>query len=59
MNIPVLDDWEIGWEPALTKPGDSITLRAERDIVLAVSACPQDLVVINDNAPGPIDLELQ
>ena len=59
MNIPVLDDWEIGWEPAPTKPGDSITLRAERDIVLAVSACPQDLVVINDNAPGPIDLELQ
>jgi hypothetical protein len=58
MNIPVLDDWEIGWEPAPTTPGDSITLRAERDIVLAVSACPQDLVSINAGSPGPIDLEL-
>jgi uncharacterized protein len=58
MNIPVLDDWEIGWEPAPTAPGDAVTLRAECDIVLAVSACPQDIVVINDNAPGPIDLEL-
>ncbi len=58
MNIPVLDDWEIGWEPAPTAPGDSITLRAERDIVLAVSACPQDIVRINAGSPGPIDLEL-
>jgi len=56
---PMLDDWEIGWEPAPTKPGDSVTLRAERDIVLAVSACPQDLVSINAGSPGPIDLELQ
>jgi hypothetical protein len=27
--------------------------------VLAVSACPQDLVSINAGSPGPIDLELQ
>ena len=59
MNIPVLDDWEIGWEPAPTKAGDSVTLRAELDIVLAVSACPQDLVSINAGNPTPIDLELQ
>jgi uncharacterized protein YcgI (DUF1989 family) len=36
-----------------------VTLRAERDIVLAVSACPQDIVRINAGSPGPIDLELQ
>ena len=59
MNIPVRDDWEIGWEPAPTKAGDSIVLRAELDIVLAVSACPQDIVRINAGNPGPIDLELQ
>jgi uncharacterized protein YcgI (DUF1989 family) len=58
MNIPVLEDSEIGWEPAPKKPGDSITLRAELDIVLAVSACPQDLVSINAGNPTPIDLEL-
>ncbi|HYX85741.1 MAG TPA: urea carboxylase-associated family protein [Gaiellales bacterium] len=57
MNIPVRDDWEIGWEPAPTKAGDSVTLRAELDIVLAVSACPQDIVRINAGNPTPIDLE--
>jgi uncharacterized protein YcgI (DUF1989 family) len=58
MNIPVLDDSEIGWEPAPTRAGDAVTLRAELDIVLAVSACPQDIVRINAGSPGPIDLEL-
>jgi hypothetical protein len=26
--------------------------------VLAISACPQDIVRINAGSPGPIDLEL-
>jgi uncharacterized protein YcgI (DUF1989 family) len=58
MHIPVGPDLGIGWEPAPTKAGDSVTLRAELDIILAVSACPQDIVRINAGNPTPIDLEV-
>ena len=58
MNIPVLEQGAIGWEPALTKPGDSVTLRAEMDCYVVVSACPQDIVVINNKAPSPVAIEL-
>ena len=58
MNIPVGEGGTIGWEPAPTGAGDSVTLRAEMDIVVAVSACPQDLVPINSGDPTEIVLEV-
>jgi uncharacterized protein YcgI (DUF1989 family) len=58
MNIPVHGDGTIGWEPARTAPGDSVTLRTERDCFVVVSACPQDIVPINSCAPGPLELEV-
>ena len=58
MNIPVGEGGTIGWEPAPTGAGDSVTLRAEMDIVVAVSACPQDLVPINSGDPTEIELEV-
>jgi uncharacterized protein YcgI (DUF1989 family) len=58
MNIPVGADGELGWEPAPTKAGDSVTLRAEMDIIVVVSACPQDIVPINGNHPTPVAIEL-
>ena len=58
MNIPVGDDGGLGWDPAPTAAGDSITLRAAMDCIVVVSACPQDIVPINNNAPGPIAIEL-
>ena len=58
MNIPVLEQGAIGWEPALTKAGDSVTLRAEMDCYVVVSACPQDIVVINNKQPSPVAIEL-
>ena len=58
MNIPVGLDATIGFEPAPTKAGDSATLRAELDIVVAVSACPQDMIPINSNNPTDIVLEV-
>ena len=48
MNIPVREEGELGWEPAPTKPGDSVTLQAVMDCLVVVSACPQDIVPIND-----------
>jgi hypothetical protein len=58
MNIPVSADGELGWEPAPTQAGDSVTLRAEMDCIVVVSACPQDIVPINNNHPTPIAIEL-
>lgn len=57
-NIPVEPDGTLDWRPALTKPGDSVTLRAERDCFIVVSACPQDIVAINARKPSPIALEI-
>ena len=42
----------------MTAAGDSITLRAEMDAIVVVSACPQDIVPINDRNPTPIAIEL-
>jgi uncharacterized protein YcgI (DUF1989 family) len=58
MNIPVGDDGALGWEPAPTRAGDSITLRAAMDCVVVVSACPQDIVPINDCNPTAVAIEL-
>jgi uncharacterized protein len=58
MNIPVREGGELGWEPAPTRAGDAVTLRAEMDCVVVVSACPQDLVPINNGNPTPIAIEL-
>jgi uncharacterized protein len=58
MHIPVGDGGTIGWEPAPTHAGDAVTLRAEMDIIMAVSACPQDLVPINSGDPTEIALEV-
>ena len=56
MNIPVGDDGDIGWLPALSRPGDSITLRAEIDCIIVVSACPMDINGINGSEPSGLTL---
>jgi uncharacterized protein len=58
MNIPVRPGGELGWEPAPTKAGDYVVLRAELDCYVVVSACPQDIVPINDKNPTPVAIEL-
>ena len=47
MNIPVKEGIAVSFEAPLTKPGDSISFRADMDAVVAFSACPQDLLPIN------------
>jgi uncharacterized protein YcgI (DUF1989 family) len=58
MNIPVGPGGELGWEPAPTKPRDHVVLRAELDLLLVVSACPQDIVPINAGEPTSVAIEL-
>jgi uncharacterized protein YcgI (DUF1989 family) len=58
MNIPIRPDGTLGWEVATTSPGDSVTLRAEMDALVVVSACPQDIVPINDRNPTRLAIEI-
>lgn len=57
MQVPVTAGDRLDWLPATTAPGDSITFHAELDCCVVVSACPQDLTVINGN--GPTDLAIE
>ena len=47
-------------EPPPVQAGDSITLRAERDLVLALSSCPMDIALTNgpDRRAKPIGVEI-
>ena len=47
MNIPWTSDGKLSFEPPTTRPGDAVTLRAELDCIVAMSACPQDILPIN------------
>lgn len=47
MNIPWRQDGALAFDPAMSKPGDSVTFRAEIDCICAMSACPQDILDIN------------
>lgn len=59
MNIPVRADGAVAWEPSLAGPGSHVILRAERDLVVAFSACPQDLVPINGADCVPKDAHFE
>lgn len=58
MDIPVRVGGGLDWVSASTGAGDSITFEALVDCVVAVSACPQDLVDINDGTPTALELQL-
>jgi uncharacterized protein YcgI (DUF1989 family) len=57
MNIPV-GDGGLDWLPAPSAPGASVTFRALADVIVVVSACPQDVVAINGHRPTPLILEV-
>lgn len=61
MNVPVAGDGTLSFEPASAQPGASVTFEAVRDVVVVLSACPQDLVPINGPAmrPTPIGVDTQ
>jgi uncharacterized protein len=57
-NIPIGKDGSMEWEPALTKAGDSITLRTELDCYVVLTACAQDILPINAKHPTALALEI-
>jgi uncharacterized protein len=56
MNIPVNDDHSITRLPPCTRPGDFLKLKAEMDLVVVMSACPQDTTIINGADRTPRDV---
>jgi uncharacterized protein YcgI (DUF1989 family) len=51
MNIPWDDDGDLGFKAPKGKPGDYVRLKAERDVVVVMSACPQDILDVNNKKP--------
>lgn len=59
MAIPVDAEGGLSWEPAVTKPGDSVTMRALMDCVVVVSACLQDVIPINNLDPTRVAIKVR
>ncbi|EMC97989.1 hypothetical protein BAUCODRAFT_129775 [Baudoinia panamericana UAMH 10762] len=51
MNIPWDDDGDLAFKAPKGKEGDYVRLKAERDVVVVMSACPQDVLEINAKKP--------
>jgi uncharacterized protein YcgI (DUF1989 family) len=59
MNIPVAPDGTVSFLPPVSTAGSSITLRAEMDLVIAFSACPQDIIPINGEDCVPTEAHFE
>jgi len=57
-NTPVEPDGVIKPNPPQTKRGDFITMRAEINLVICLSACPQDITSICGNKPRNAHFEI-
>jgi uncharacterized protein YcgI (DUF1989 family) len=55
MNIPWTIEGGLSFDPPVSTPGCYISLRAEMDLVIAFSACPQDILPINGRAGKPTE----
>jgi len=55
MNVPWTQDGSLRFEPPVSRPGDMIRFQVETDLVVIMSACPQDLTPVNGAAQCPVD----
>jgi uncharacterized protein len=54
MNTPAGPDGRISWLPPVAKAGDTVQLKALREVIAVMSACPQDMLPINAMVPGEL-----
>jgi uncharacterized protein len=57
MNVVIGQDGSLDIQAPLSKPGDSLTFRAERDVLVAVTACPAATTNGGDGA-RPLGVEV-
>lgn len=58
MNVAWDEDGELEFRPSPARAGDYVTLAAEVDVTVVLSACPMDLNPINAGGPRDIGLEV-
>ena len=60
MNVPVVDNNRIALNAPVSRAGDSIVLRALREVVVIFSACPMDITPVNgdDRIPRSVAYEV-
>ncbi len=59
MNVPWSSDGRLAFSPPLSRPGDYVRLRPELDLILVLSACPQDMVPVNGALQRPMDFAVE
>lgn len=59
MNVPWSPDGSLRFEEPRSRPGDLVRLRAETDLIVIMSACPQDLVPVNGRAQQPSEVHFR
>ena len=57
-RIPITAGGDLDLRPAATRPGDRIVFRAEHDVLLIGSSCPQDLNPISGGRPTAFGVEV-
>ncbi len=57
MNVTVAADGALSIQPPLSRPGDSITLRAEIDLIIGLTACSAEMS--NNYRLKPIEYEIE
>ena len=58
MHVPVSGDGHIKIDDGLSKAGDFVDLRCERDVLVVISNCPQELNPCCGGEPTPIALTI-
>ncbi|MCP2257159.1 hypothetical protein LX15_000844 [Streptoalloteichus tenebrarius] len=56
MNVPWSQDGELSFEAPPARPGDHVRFRAEVDLVVVLSACPQDVLPVNGRQLTPTEV---
>lgn len=59
MNIPWTPEGRLSFDPPVSTPGSYILMRAEMDLIIAFSACPQDILPINGVACVPTEAHFE
>ena len=59
MNIPVHADGSLSFDPPVSTPGSYVVLRAEMDLIIAFSACPQDMLPVNGVGLTPTEAHFE
>ena len=59
MNIPWEEGGGLAFAAPVTKPGDHVVFEANLDVVVAFSACPQDILPINGEGREPTEAHFE